>query len=341
MTRTSVSVLALVALASVAGCAGGAPVPTARASGYVEATEVRVASKVAGRVERVQIVEGARVAPGDVLATLATTDTDLLMDRAEAQRAQAAAEVRLLRAGARAEDVHQAEAQVAVARADLSAADAEVTAARADEVRFEQLLQKRAGAAKQRDDAVARRELADARRRAAADRVTAATAVVERLRAGARPEELDAAAARVRAIDAELASLKDKRAEATVTAPTAGIVTARLIEPGELLAAGVPVAVIVDLDRAWVNAYVEEPLVPTLRLDQAVTIVTDAGQRLAGKVAVISPRAEFTPRNVQTSAERAKLVYRVKVTLDNREGVLKPGMPVEVQLTPAPGEAPR
>ena len=89
---------------------------------------------------------------------------------------------------------------------------------------------------------------------------------------------------------------------------------------------------LIDLDHAWANVYVEEPLVPTLRIDQPATVLTDAGNRLAGRISFISPRAEFTPRNVQTAEERAKLVYRVKVTVDNREGILKPGMPVEVQF---------
>jgi HlyD family secretion protein len=76
--------------------------------------------------------------------------------------------------------------------------------------------------------------------------------------------------------------------------------------------------------------------VPSLKIDEAATVITDAGNRLAGRIAFISPRAEFTPRNVQTAAERAKLVYRVKVTVDNRQGVLKPGMPVEVEFGGAP-----
>jgi len=69
-----------------------------------------------------------------------------------------------------------------------------------------------------------------------------------------------------------------------------------------------------------------------VKLDQPAVVITDGGQRLDGRVTFISPRAEFTPRNVQTADERAKLVYRVKVSVDNREGILKPGMPVEVDL---------
>jgi HlyD family secretion protein len=88
----------------------------------------------------------------------------------------------------------------------------------------------------------------------------------------------------------------------------------------------------VDLDRAWASVYIQEPLVPRVRLDQPATVLTDAGDRLEGRVSFISSRAEFTPRNVQTPDERAKLVYRLKVTVDNRKGILKPGMPVEVDL---------
>ena len=86
--------------------------------------------------------------------------------------------------------------------------------------------------------------------------------------------------------------------------------------------------------------YVDEPLVPTLRLGQAATLITDAGDRLAGTITYISPRAEFTPRNVQTAEERSKLVYRIKVTVDNTAGVLKPGMPVEAEIGGGAGETP-
>ena len=77
---------------------------------------------------------------------------------------------------------------------------------------------------------------------------------------------------------------------------------------------------------------VDDPAVPPLRLGRPVVHAPDAGQRLKGSITFISPKAEFTPRNVQTAAERSKLVYRIKVSTDNREGVLKPGMPVEVEL---------
>ena len=335
MTRLMAGLLA-VAFAISIGCRHETAAGPPRASGYVEATEVKVASKVPGRVAEVRVVEGARVTANQVLVTLQTTDADLAITRAQAQRAQAAAQLRLLQAGTRPEDIQQAEAQVAAATADKRAADADLASAKEDEARFQQLLRNRAGSQKQADDAVARREQSEAKARAAGDRAGAATATLARLKAGARPEEIEAARAQVAGADAQIATLEHDRAEATVVAPSDGVVTSRLVEPGELVAVGTPVIVVIDLDNAWADAYVEEPLVPSLKIDEPATVITDAGNRLAGRIAFISPRAEFTPRNVQTAAERAKLVYRVKVIVDNRQGILKPGMPVEVEFGGAP-----
>jgi HlyD family secretion protein len=79
--------------------------------------------------------------------------------------------------------------------------------------------------------------------------------------------------------------------------------------------------------------YVDEPVVPRLRVGQAATVFTDAGgPGLTGRIGYVSEKAEFTPRNVQTAEDRSKLVYRVKVLVDNRAGVLKAGMPVEAEL---------
>ena len=311
-----------------AGCRGTAVAPTRTASGYVEATDVRVAAKVAGRVATVAVNEGQRVQAGQVLVTLTTTETDLAVGRAQADRAQATAQLRLLQAGSRAEDVLQAEAQQASAEADVKAAEADLASARADEARFEQLLASKSGSQKQRDDAVTRRQLAEARLRGGQDRIRAAQAMVARLKAGARPEEIDGARARIASVDAMLATLENDRKEAVIVAPAAGTVTSRLIEPGELATPRSPLVVIVDLDHAWANVYVPEPLVPSLKIDQAVSIRTDAGDQLTGRIAFVSPQAEFTPRNVQTANERAKLVYRVKVLVDNTKGILKPGMSV-------------
>jgi HlyD family secretion protein len=332
LVRRQLFLALVVAGLPVAACGGRAEEGAGRASGYVEATDVRVAPQVGGRLIEVALGEGDRVAIGALVARLDTADAELALRRAEADRNQAIAALKLLEAGARVEDIRQARAQESSAQAEVVAVQSELEAANADLQRFEALLQSNAGSRKQRDDAATRRDVAIAHVNSARERARAATEAVARLRAGARPEEIAGARARVASADAQIAVLEKNIADAVLTSPVAGIVTAKLADAGETIAPRTPVVAITDLDHAWANVYVDEPVVPRLKLGQPVTLVTDAGQRLQGSITFISPRAEFTPRNVQTAAERSKLVYRIKVSADNRDGVLKPGMPVEAEL---------
>jgi HlyD family secretion protein len=324
-------------IALAGACGNDADDGRIRATGYVEATEVRVAAQVGGTLLEVPVDEGARVERGALLARIDPTDLELARQRAAAERAAADAQVRLLEAGARPEELRQAQAQLEAAQAETTAARAELDAARADLARFEALLAVNAGSRKQRDDAVTRRDQAVARVRGAEERARAAREGWARLRSGARRQEIEAARARLASVDAQLASIDESLKDTRILAPVTGVVTTRLVDPGETIPPGAPAVVITDLDRAWANVYVEEPHVPLIKLGDTVQVLTDAGQRLQGKVSFVSPRAEFTPRNVQTANDRAKLVYRMKIAVDNRAGILKPGMPVEAEFTPAQG----
>ncbi|RPI49436.1 MAG: HlyD family efflux transporter periplasmic adaptor subunit [Acidobacteria bacterium] len=168
---------------------------------------------------------------------------------------------------------------------------------------------------------------------AARAREAAARSSVARFRAGSRREEIEAARARVAGVDAQIATLEKSRSDATVASPVDGIVTERLLDLGEMVAPRAPIAVVTDLDRAWAEVFVDEPMIPRITLGQAATVFTDAGgPGLPGKVSYIASKAEFTPRNVQTAEDRSKLVYRVRIAVDNRQGILKQGMPVEAEI---------
>ena len=335
--RSHMSIRNLLALvigaAFAAACNSDAPENTLRVSGHVEATEVQVASEVGGRLIELRVAEGDRVTRGQVIARLDTRDTELQIAQAQAERSAADAQLRLLQAGSRVEDVRQAEAQVEAAETEGAAAETELKAALADLERFEALLRANAGSEKQRDDAKTRADVARERVRGAAERTRAARETLARLRAGARPQEVDAARARVAAVDAQLAALDKNLKDAQVVAAADGIVTTKLVDEGELINPRTPLIVITDLDHAWANLFVPEPMMPRLKIGQTATVLTDAGgPGIPGKVTFISPRAEFTPRNVQTADERSKLVYRIKVSVDNSNGVLKQGMPVDAEL---------
>jgi HlyD family secretion protein len=322
-----------IALIGVPACTPSPPADRVRASGHVEATEVRLSAEVGGRLLELGVAEGDRVNAGDIIARLDTRDAQLALARAQAERDQAEAQLRLLLAGAREEDIRQGEAQAASADADVRAADAELAAAQADVDRFEALLASNSGSRKQRDDAVLRRDVARARVEGARERASAAGQYLARLRAGSRREEIDAARARVAVTAAQVGTLEKAITDASIVSPLTGTVTERLAEIGEFLGPRIPVVIVTDLDRVWANVYVEEPIVPRLRLGQPAMVFTDAGgPGLPGTVSFISSRAEFTPRNVQTAEDRSKLVYRIKVSVNNPDGTLKTGMPVETEM---------
>ena len=291
------------------------------ASGHVEATEVRLSAKVAGQIEALPVQEGDRVTAGQEVARIDTTDLRLALEVAKAERAQADAERRLRVAGSRPEDVAEARSQVSRAEADLRGAQEDL-------VRMETLLQSGSGVDKARDEARTRRDMAAANLQGARERL-------RKLRAGSRPQEIDAAAARVAGADARIAQLQQQIADAVVKSPVAGVVTGKLAEAGELVTRGTGLLVIAELARPWLTVYVAEPDLGRIRLGQEAEVSTDAGQKRTARVTFVSPQAEFTPKNVQTADERAKLVYKVKLGLDNSDGVFKPGMPAEARLRPA------
>jgi HlyD family secretion protein len=325
--------LAAVAVLLAVACRDQPPATSIRVSGHVEADDVQLAAEVGGRVLEMHVAEGDRVSRGQPVARIDTRDAELAIARARAERAQADAQLRLLLAGSRPEDIRQAAAQTTAAEAEVGAARAELENAEADLERHESLIRANAGARKARDDARARRDVARDRLAAARERARATSEGAARVRSGARREEIEAARARVQAVDAQIATLDKAVADAVVAAPIAGVVTTRLVNVGEMVAPRAPLVVITDLDHAWGEVFVDEPFVPRLVLGQPATLYTDAGgQGIAGKVTFISPKAEFTPRNVQTAEERSRLVYRIKVTVDNTAGTLKAGMPVEAEL---------
>lgn len=326
-------ILTLALLSAVGACRQPEPDGRLRVSGNIEATEVQVAPEVGGRLLELRADEGARVNRGDVVARLDTRDTELQIARVRTERRAADAQLRLLQAGTIIMDLRQVQAQVDGAEAEVNALGAELQYAEMDLERFEQLLAANAGSQKQRDDAQGKVEAMRERQTVAQARVRASREQLARLRFGARPEEIDGARAHVAGADAQLAILEKALKDAEVATPVAGIVTQKLADAGELVPPRGAILIVTDLDNAWANLFVPEPMIPRVALGQAATIYTDAGGAgIAGKVSYISPRAEFTPRNVQTADERSRLVYRIKVTVDNRAGVLKQGMPVDAEL---------
>jgi HlyD family secretion protein len=302
------------------GCSAQARSTNIVAAGHVEATDVHISAKVGGRLLEAPLKEGDAVKAGMPLARIDTTDVEILIRQAAADRAQAAADLRLRLAGARKEDIAEMEAQVRATEADIGGAQLDLD-------RMQGLLDRSSGTTKARDDARTRRNILEAK-------LAAQKQTLARLNSGSRPEEIDAARARVASIEARIAALTQQMNDATMVSPVDGVLTSRVAEPGEQLQVGSPICVITQLSEAWLTVYVTDVDLARIRIGQEAGVRTDGGQTRKGRLTYIASKAEFTPKNVQTRDERVKLVYRVKVGLDNADGFFKPGMPAEAAFAP-------
>jgi len=290
------------------------------ASGTIEATEIRVASKVAGQILSMPAKEGATLRAGESVAFIDHAVLDIQLGQAEAGVELARAQLDLLLVGARAEDLAQAEAA-------LDSAREAARIARADAARSAELLASGSATQKQKDDADARAAQADAQERQAAQ-------ALKKLEAATRPEELRAAKARVEQAEWAARVVRKQIEDCAVTAPIAGLVSKRLAEPGELVASGSSLVSMTDLGSLALTIYVPETALASVSIGQSASIRIDSapGKAFSGTVSRIASRAEFTPKNVQTKDERVKQVFAVTIDLGSGEGILKPGMPADASL---------
>jgi HlyD family secretion protein len=293
------------------------------ASGTVEATDAQLGFQVAGRLLEVTPREGERVAAGQAVARLDSTEIEARQAQAVAAAVAARAQLAELEAGFRSEEIAQG-------RSGLAAAEDRVRDAERDLERVSTLFAGRAVSREALDKAQLALDLAKTQREQASQQ--------ERLLArGPRRERVDYARAQVAAAEAAVSTFAATLANYRLTAPFAGVVSVRHREPGEIVAPGTAVLTLLDLEKRWVRIYVPENRLGAVRLGQRAAIRSDSfpGKTYQGEVSFIGSEAEFTPKNVQTTEERVRLVYAVKVRVVGDPGLeLKPGLPADVELLP-------
>lgn len=343
---------------------------TLRLPGTVEVQEVRLGSKVGGRVVSVGVKESDTVEPGKVLVTLETDELTARRDKARAKVASARANLDKANAGPRPEEIAEAEAaakgataRLAKARTgfreeqkrqageELAAALADLRQADEEYSKVRQLRLVGAGALADYDNAKAARDRAESRMKAAQaalDLITTGTrqeeideaeaelaryeAKVKLLRRGTRDEDKAAARAAVAEAEAELAEAEVNLREAVVVAPEKCRIETLSVRPGDLVPAGRQVVLAHRTGDLWVKVFVPSTDLGNLRLGQSVEVAVDShpGKRFTGQIIHIATASEFTPRNVQSLDERRHQVFAVKVHVPDPEGVFKSGMAAEV-----------
>jgi HlyD family secretion protein len=348
-----------------------------RVSGNIEATEVDVSFRIPGWVKERPVDEGAVVKAGQLIARLDDVELVQQVAQAKDQVSQASAALSEFETGSRPQEIDQAKAaadkaQAALqqletgsrpeekeaAAANLASAEADAERARLDYERQKTLFQNGTISSQQFQAAESTYKVADAKAKAVAQdkrlvdigprveeveqgRAAAAQASAQYslVKEGPRQEEIDQARARLGQATQALGIAQTHLDWATLAAPVGGVILSKNIEAGEYVVPGTPVVTIGDLAQVWLRAYVAETDLGRVKLGQSARVTTDTyrGKVYEGRIGFISSQAEFTPKNVETQKERVKLVYRIKIYIDNPSMELKPGMPADanIDLVPA------
>lgn len=289
-------------------------------SGNLEAVSVTVSNKTAGTITTILSDEGTQVKKGDTLAVIDTEAILLQLQQAKANREAIQAQYLLLRNGARKEDIAQAESiykqSEVLYKTSLS-----------DLERITALLKSGSATQKQFDDM---QSLAETRKL----QMTSALENLNKLKSMARPEELMQAKARLdQAVAAEEIIAKTYR-DCFILAPVSGFITKSFFEAGELVQPGAALFKVTNLENIELIVYPEQKYIGRLNLNSKADITIDSypDEVIEGKVIYISPEAEFTPKNIQTKEERSKLVFAVKIAIENPQHRLKSGLPADARL---------
>lgn len=287
-------------------------------TGTIEAREIDVSALASGTVERLLVEEGARTEKGELLAEVDHGILDLRLQQAVSREKQARAQLELLRAGARSEDIEQAKARLEQARHNFELAQKEWNRM--------QTLYAEGSIPKREYDTV---ENQYENSRAAYE---GAQAAFKKVQDPVRVQEIESAEAALEQAAAEADIARRQIDDSSIRAPMGGFISEVYYEEGEFVQAGRQLLTILDMDRMYVTVYLSGPTLARISLGEAARVYVDGvpDSSFRGSVSFISEEAEFTPKNVQTREERVKLVYAVRVDVENREGILKPGMPADV-----------
>jgi HlyD family secretion protein len=345
---------------------------TLTVTGTIEAIQVDISPRITARIVERTVREGQPVERGQLLVRLDDEQPAAELRRAEATLQASEAQLRDLRAGARPEEIREAEATAARAQAQLADLQAgsrreEIEQARAalddaaatrqwtarDYQRTKELFGRELVAAAEVDRMRQAAEVAVAKEKAAREKLAmveagarqqeieaarqglrAARERVQLLRAGPRPEAVTAAGAQVAEARAAAMLAKARVDDTRLFSPITGVVLRKNMEVGETASPGNSILTLMDPGDIWLRAYVPETEIGRLKIGQPAVITVDAfpGRRFEGAISEIASEAEFTPKNVQTKKERVNLVFRIKITARNPDGVLKPGLPADAEI---------
>lgn len=342
-------------------------------SGIIEADDIHVGSKINGRVLKVVAQEGQVVKAGDVLALLEPDELNASLAEAQASLRQAEARYRALVSGYGKEEIDRSEAAVKQTRKELDrlvadsrqqginrakedwlAAKARYENAEKSRQQMSSLIERQLIARRDYEDAKAKADEAEQKMKAAkerydfeleetpndnliqaSNRLAEAEAKVRQLQSGYRREEIAQAKAGVEMAEARADLLKTQLGETVIKAPLDSVVEALDLRPGDVVAAGKPIATLLQVNSLWVRAYLPEDKLGYIRPDLRVRVRADSfpDQTFPGTVRRVHRQAESPRRNAQSWQERVLPVFQTEVVVEDPDGILRPGMNADVVVS--------
>lgn len=289
-------------------------------SGNIEVTEYDLSFQIGEKIVRRPIEEGEFIKEGQLIARLERDRLKQEEARREARVKEAEARLEELTSGFREEEIQQA-------RARVNRFEAEVRFWETELARRRRLFRGTNISKAEVDEAERNLEVARARRAEAREQLRL-------LRNGPRPEQIRQARQQLSQAREALNTARLDLERTRLVSPVQGFVLADNLDTGEFAPVGTPVVTVADLTNVWVRAYVNETDLGRVKLGQPATVTTDSfpDKTYRGRVSFIADRAEFTPRAVQTREQRVKLMYRIKIDVENPRLELKPGMPVDARI---------
>ena len=289
--------------------------------GNVDIREVDLGFRVQGKLEEMRVEEGDGVRAGDVVALLDCAPYRQELAAARARSGKVAALLQKLKNGSRPQEIQGGEAQVAEA-------EAAYTNALRDLKRQEELVAGNATSRKAYEQATARHDETAARLQAARERLAL-------LKEGSRHEDITAGEAELKEAEAQLQLASIRVEDCSLKAPSDGVIAGRIREPGAIVSPAMAVYTLSLPDPVYIRAYIGEPDLGDIAPGTRVEITTDSKATVyRGTVGFISPRAEFTPKSVETPELRTDLVYRLRIVARDTDNGLRHGMPVTITVVP-------
>jgi HlyD family secretion protein len=316
----SSKILLLLIIIFATGCGKNGENNSITASGTIESVNVTISSKTSGTINRINFKEGDRIKKGDLLVEISHDLLDIQLRQSEAGVDLANAQLKLLRSGARKEDIRQSEDLLKQAKINLDLA-------KLDKDRADELYRQDATTKKLYDDAIGRYNLSLTQYNSAKENVSKVKTII-------RPEEIEQAQANLKKAVSMVDLLKQNIEDCRVFAPSDGFVSKKFIEEGENAVMGGSLLRISNLETMNLVIYIPESDLAKVKLGQNAEIRIDAfkDKNYTGRITFISPEAEFTPKNIQTPDERTKLVFAVKIEIPNPQFELKPGLPADATI---------